>query len=510
MCDFTFINGGKCPEKSIENSNFCIMHINLPENTNSPEYQRLAELKSGEFKQRLDSQNYRFEGVILPELTIPEGYEIQETIDFRSSLFLGRLKFNKVLFKKDAIFMGATFQIGANFFGAIFKGEANFGETTFKYETIFHGATFHGTVNFHGANIQGATLKPRALLYEEAMKEAIWDEGYYTADFSKVIFLGAADFQYTTFPNKTDFIEAIFEWEALFYGATFQKYANFSRAEFWSVAGFIGTKFLGETNFQGAKFKGWTTNFNGATFQGWTNFKGCTFQGLAGFDIAIFDSDASFEGATFQDDTSFIRAKFKSSAFLKNITNLSNISFHGSEIDVDLDFSNSTISGNIYLDNSKILGRFIFKNASIKEFPVQEQFFRRAKRLREEVGDKVNADNYFFQEMVVKRKQKPVIPQLFELPFHYIFWYGVYPLRVIGIWIVIVIGFGLFYFLQKAIMDATSIGDYVYFSLIIAATPGFGSYVMKSGYEWFAICEAFLGTMLWAAFIATAARKFSR
>jgi hypothetical protein len=58
---------------------------------------------------------------------------------------------------------------------------------------------------------------------------------------------------------------------------------------------------------------------------------------------------------------------------------------------------------------------------------------------------------------------------------------------------------------------ADSFLEYFYFSVVTAATPGYGGYKPAPGfYQGLASIEAIFGTFMWAAFIATFARKYMR
>jgi len=53
--------------------------------------------------------------------------------------------------------------------------------------------------------------------------------------------------------------------------------------------------------------------------------------------------------------------------------------------------------------------------------------------------------------------------------------------------------------------------QYIYFSVVTAATPGYGGYHPNPGfYQGLASFEAIFGTFMWAGFIATFARKYMR
>lgn len=111
--------------------------------------------------------------------------------------------------------------------------------------------------------------------------------------------------------------------------------------------------------------------------------------------------------------------------------------------------------------------------------------------------------------MEAKRLQKDWYVKYPEWIVQKFFGYGVYPLRVILTWISIIIIFAIIYWHLNAIQP-NSLLDYIYFSVTTAATPGYGGYTLTQGSSQriFAIIEAILGTFMWAAIIATFARKY--
>ena len=136
---------------------------------------------------------------------------------------------------------------------------------------------------------------------------------------------------------------------------------------------------------------------------------------------------------------------------------------------------------------------------------------------------------------------------LLELPLQYVFGYGVKPLRVFGWWFAVVFicafiyafgngilpveytyfsiltaatpGYGAILFnyiywfgnqFEKTIHLWGYLWKCIYFSTVSAATPGYGGYAPRPGFEVLAAFEAVFGTFMWAAFIATFARKYMR
>ena len=359
MCEYKFRDGEICKEEALPNSKYCILHIDLPEDTESEEFKKINELKEEKVKEKVDKGDFNFEGAKLLEIGFSK-MEIESDVNF-----------DDVVIIKNASFGGA--KIG---------GDASFGD----------------------AEIGG------------------------------------------------------FAW---FYGAEIGGYALFNKAK-------IG--------------------------------------GCAWFNEAKIGGDALFDEAK--------------------------------------------IGGDALFDLLEIKGKLSFRDAIFEKPEAQEESCRKAKRVWEEFGDRIEVDYYFYREMEAKRKLKylkfsltPILKLIrklrlekrisnhieffekerriyrgfLELPIQYIFGYGVYPWRVIATWFITVFSLAFVYWLGKGVVCADGIehldllSEYIYFSIVTAATPGYGGYKPVPGfYQNLASFEAIFGTFMWAAFIATFARKYMR
>ena len=88
-------------------------------------------------------------------------------------------------------------------------------------------------------------------------------------------------------------------------------------------------------------------------------------------------------------------------------------------------------------------------------------------------------------------------------------------------WFLVAVIFAIFYSVKGGITGKLPEGslpqpwsyfvECFYFSVVTAVTPGYGKYELTSGvYQVIASAEAIFGTFMWAAFIATFARKYMR
>jgi len=185
--------------------------------------------------------------------------------------------------------------------------------------------------------------------------------------------------------------------------------------------------------------------------------------------------------------------------------------FIGVNIGKNVSFEGAFIGGDTSFVLAEIKGKLSFENAIFKRPLSQEVSCRKAKKNGEDFGDRIEADYYFYREMEAKRKQKHLIIRFLELPVQYIFGYGVYPWRVMATWLLTVFCLAFVYWLGNGVEAANSLWEYIYFSVVTAATPGYGGYRPNPGlYQGLATFEAIFGTFMWAAFIVTFARKYMR
>ncbi|ACL16764.1 Ion transport 2 domain protein [Methanosphaerula palustris E1-9c] len=511
MCKYKFSDGNDCDEEPLEGADFCILHIDFPDKS-SPEYAMINELKIKKINDKITKSDFNFEGAKIPES------------DFFKDKLLLRPIFNRATFEGDASFVEVNFKGGASFEGANFKGDASFEGANFDRFAGFNRVTFYGYARFNETTFDRDTWIKGAIFTKGAsFVEANFKGG---ASFEGATFDRFAGFNGATFDGNSKFNRATFDGNASFNGVFFHGNVRFNETTFDGDASFNGVTFNRFGGFNGATFDG-NSRFNRATFHGDANFEGVTFDGDARFNKTTFDGDAGFNGATFKKDVSFTAAdRTKPTRFNNAIFNnaniqrkicfdnckIKNISFSGTDISNDLDLSKSTITGDATFKKSKITGSFIFSPNTFEKYSSQEEAFRRAKRACEEAGNKQRADEYYFKEMVAKRKQKKnaVIRSLDWIFLEKFFCYGVKPLNTFIIWMAVIGIFAGFFWMLQALPSPNPSG-YIYFSIVNAMTPGYGGMYPNSGIpEIIASIEALLGTFMWASFISIFVRRFTR
>jgi len=292
-----------------------------------------------------------------------------------------------------------------------------------------------------------------------------------------------------------------------------------------------GTKIEGSLSFREAKIKGdasfkeakigrdaW---FWGARIGEYLWFEKAKIAGYASFEKAEIGRDVSFNLVKIGEYLSFDEAKIGGTALFMEAEIGRNAWFWRARIGGDVWFKKAKIGGDASFEKAEIGGAasfdgieatsLTFQNAIFYDMTGQENACREAKMSQERRGNRKLADVHFYREMEAKRKQKQSFIKWLESPIQYIFGYGVHPFWVIGWWLSVVFVLAFVYWLGCGVQTANSFWDNLYFSVVTAATPGYGGYRPEPGfYQILATIQAIFGTFMWATFIVTFARKFMR
>ena len=205
MCKYSDDTGYECPHKRLEDSDYCIFH--LQDDTKDAD-----EFNKG-IKEILDSEE--------DLISLHGFYFPPESSDFSGQVFQNKMDFCNVVFPRDV-----------NFGEVKFSGDANFGEATFSGYANFGMATFSGNTNFIGA------------IFSEY------------ANFRQTKFSGNVNFVVVKLSRYANFEGAEFSGDADFEGAKFSGNTNFGMAEFSGNTNFAVAKFLGNINFKWTEFSG--------------------------------------------------------------------------------------------------------------------------------------------------------------------------------------------------------------------------------------------------------------
>jgi hypothetical protein len=359
-----------------------------------------------------------------------------------------------------------------------FLGNVNLSDSIFTESVIFGESAFHGTATFEGSQFNGILPENRNQFVADANYNSSRSEEENGLIKSK--FGGSINFNGVQFNDIANFYGCKFSGSAFFNLCQFNRDAIFIESKFDEYSFFRESKFGGNALFLRSKFKGSSISFYNSRFSRNAHFMGSKIGGPTSFSRSCFDRDAIFNFSQFN----------------------SRLGFEDCQFDGIVDFHEYKHKGEV----------LTFKEAKFKDPLSQEEACRRAKIILERGGNREDAGYHFYREMEARRMQKPWYLRYPEFVFiQLVFGYGVHPLRLWIWWFFFVGVFAAVYGIWNGVIGATRPLDYIWFSITVAVTPGFAGYKPIPGlFQVVAGLEAILGTFMWAAFIATFARKYMR
>ncbi|MFC1786574.1 potassium channel family protein [Halobacteriota archaeon] len=250
-CEYVFHNKEKCVENVLKNSEFCILHIDLPEDEESEEFKKINESKKKKVEEKVSKEDFNFEGVKLLEIDF-SGMKIKNDIDFNHSVIRKNALFIKATIGGDARFIKATIGGDARFIKATIGGDARFGGATIDGYARFGGATIGKSARFEGATIgksarfEGATIGKSARFGRVRIGRNAWFKGAMIcldAWFKGAIIGGDAWFEGAKIGGNVRFEGATIGLNAGFKGAKICKDASFDRTKIGEKIEFKGTTF---------------------------------------------------------------------------------------------------------------------------------------------------------------------------------------------------------------------------------------------------------------------------
>ena len=337
--------------------------------------------------------------------------------------------------------------------------------------------------NFEGAKITSIDLSRRkdvsTLSFVHAtIKGDAW--------FNNATIKGDALFDNAVIEGDVEFISATIKGDALFDNATIKRNARFYYAVIEGDVRFNSAIIELSAQFSSVMIKG-KASFDNATIKGFAYFNGATIKRYAWFNNATIEGDALFDNATIKGKASFDNATIKGYA----------------------SFDNATLEGKLSgCYTAEITGELSFESIKFTSIKAQEDAYRKAKQVWEKLGNRTRADDYFYREMVAKRKQKNQPIRSLELIVQYPLGYGVRPSWLATTWILVAITVGAF-------LTGAS-GSIMNLPFGIAATfvPGYGISSPNAPSGFISLCIICIATIFsaffWAAFITVFSRKFMR
>jgi hypothetical protein len=168
MCEYEFRNGRRCVERATRGSSYCILHVDIPNEINSPEYQRIVDLKEGKTERKIQNRDFNFEGARLVQISIAlENEQIDADVNFDNAKIKRDATLSALTIQGNVIFDGAEIGEDLNFMRLKISGDIKLsrnarigGNLIFKMAEVegniyFQNSLISGWIDFEGAKIHG-------------------------------------------------------------------------------------------------------------------------------------------------------------------------------------------------------------------------------------------------------------------------------------------------------------------------------------------------------------------
>jgi uncharacterized protein YjbI with pentapeptide repeats len=150
-CRYTFYSGKTCGEAAWNNSEYCILHTELPHDTETPELRRILAEKDKRIKEKVDNNDFNFEGAHLA------------AIDLSRMRIATGLNFRRAVISEKARFSNAEIAGNVLFEDAVVRGSMWFENATIDGSVLCEQVTIDGSVWFGEATIRGALILKKPL-----------------------------------------------------------------------------------------------------------------------------------------------------------------------------------------------------------------------------------------------------------------------------------------------------------------------------------------------------------
>jgi len=144
-CRYIYRDRRECTEEAYPGSELCILHMKLPDD-DDPDRVMINMLKEDKVEEKIDSDDFNFEGAKLPE------------VDFFTKRIKGPVNFMDTKIREDALFDKAMIKGDILFSGAVVGGELKFSNSMITGNVLLNRMVIGGSAWFEGCKI-GGTLR---------------------------------------------------------------------------------------------------------------------------------------------------------------------------------------------------------------------------------------------------------------------------------------------------------------------------------------------------------------
>lgn len=165
-----------CEEEVFNDSDFCILHLNIPEDKNSDNYNSVIQLKDEKIEKRKKTKNFNFKGTKLINANF-NGIDTENDLIFSHAVIINNFECNNAEIKGDLWFDNvnigglSSFELtnvseSASFFRAKIGGNISFDKAKIGKYVWFEESKINGEVSFNHTKIGGSLSFRRANIIE--------------------------------------------------------------------------------------------------------------------------------------------------------------------------------------------------------------------------------------------------------------------------------------------------------------------------------------------------------
>lgn len=590
MCDYYYRNGSQCPEKSIYGSKFCPLHTPFPDDVKSSNYLILFVLKYLQIQTRLYNDNFYFEGAIinffsLDNIQTHENINLIDSniidrcvitdskisgniclsgarigggvfllrdkiggnIDCSNAIIDGDMSFQNLNIEQDVDIQNSVLKNGFYLYECIIRGDISINQTNIFNDLIFCDKVKIGkNISLNKTQIYGfvyfcdVSVKDRVKI--DYVKVSVFDDNidmrnqwrekeYHRFDDGKIIFRNS-NFGYTTWINHSQINKDII-YDKMNIGSQLHIFDSKVDRNILFIDSFINNI----AHITCCEIKN-DISFDGGGFGDSVKLALLKIEGNISFDNSDFKDELDLGNNIIKKSLSIIECTIAKSLDLSGSQTYGDARFSGSLIKNDMELSGLKVYGDVFFNYLKLYGNFLIDENAFHKSAAQEEGYRKAKILHEELGDREKADFYFVKEMRACREKKLHDSYKYCNPFHQIKLYLNHPFillerifidgifkfgtnwkNVIVSWFILLIISAILFWHFILVESVGPVGhsnssgfvENLYFSIQTITTLSYGDFQPKPGFAWFVSgIVAIFGTFIWAAFITIFARKYMR
>ena len=226
-CKYKFYDNNNyeysCDHPTYGYSDYCIFHDkNI--NVKRKKFYKLFNDLVNNLEKNPEVDILDFKGFIFPKFDFKKRV-VNKQVDFRKSIFYGKVFFNGCEFKHDVNFLGAQFNDKAVFQGTIFEAKVVFMGVKFISKSIFVGGIFNNKVVFHGCKFKDVSVFKGRHFNKEAIFQM--NTFYKDADFGECKFDDNFDISGSWFKQRLNLKDAKFLGEINAQNVQISKFRNF-------------------------------------------------------------------------------------------------------------------------------------------------------------------------------------------------------------------------------------------------------------------------------------------